>query len=187
MKVLILFATRYGATAGTAEEIARVLREEGFDVKVVNANKEKVQDISEYDVIIVGGGLQMGRWTGETEDFLKKFQRELAQKKVAIFVSSAMKSVFEREGKIEELEKIGKMYLEDKSAKYALKPIALGVFGGIVDYNNMGLFTRRAMSSMKTRFEAAGFKEEKPGVYDTRDWKEIHDWAKGLILKARYL
>jgi hypothetical protein len=77
--------------------------------------------------------------------------------------------------------------LEDKSAKYALKPIALGVFGGIVDYNKMGLFTRKAMSSMKTRFEAAGFKEEKPGVYDTRDWKEICDWAKGLVLKARYL
>ena len=47
MKTLIVYGTRYGATAGTSEEIAKVLREEGFDVKVVNAKKEKVKDISE--------------------------------------------------------------------------------------------------------------------------------------------
>ncbi|HLC00143.1 MAG TPA: flavodoxin domain-containing protein, partial [Candidatus Bathyarchaeia archaeon] len=59
MKTLIVYATRYGATAGTAEEIAKVLREEGFDVKVVNAKEEKIKDISEYELVVVGGGLQM--------------------------------------------------------------------------------------------------------------------------------
>jgi menaquinone-dependent protoporphyrinogen oxidase len=187
MKTLIVYATRYGATAGTAEEIAKVLREEGFDVKVVNAKEEKIKDITEYELVIVGGGLQMTRWTGETEDFLKKFQKDLAQKKVVIFVSSAMKSIYEREGKKEDLEKLRKTYLEDKAAKYALKPIAFGLFGGVIDYNKMGLIARKALGSLKTRFEAAGFKETKPGVYDTRDWKEICDWAKTLVLKARYL
>ena len=187
MKTLIVYATRYGATAGTTEEIAKVLREEGFDVKVVNAKDEKIKDISEYELVVVGGGLQMTRWTGETEDFLKKFQKDLAQKKVVIFVSSAMKSVLEREGKKEDLEKIRKTYLEDKAAKYGLKPIAFGLFGSIIDYNKMGLIARKTLGSFKTRFEAAGFKEIKPGVYDTRDWKEICDWAKNLVLKARYL
>jgi len=187
MKTLIVYATRYGATAGTAEEIAKVLREEGFDVKVVNAKDEKIKDISEYELVVVGGGLQMTRWTGETEDFLKKFQKDLAQKKVVIFVSSAMKSVLEREGKKEDLEKIRKTYLEDKAAKYGLKPIAFGLFGSIIDYNKMGLIARQTLGSVKTHFEAAGFKETKPGVYDTRDWKEICDWAKNLVLKARYL
>ncbi len=129
----------------------------------------------------------MGRWTDKTEDFLKKFQKELAQKKVAVFVSSAMKSVFEREGKMEELEKIRRTYFEEKMAKYGLKPIAVGLFGGVIDYSKMGLLTRKAMGSMKSRFEEAGFKEEKPGVYDTRNWDEIHDWTKKLVLKARYL
>lgn len=187
IKALIVYATRYGATAGTAEEIAKILREEGFDVKVANAKEEKIRNISEYELVIVGGGLQMGRWTGETDDFLKKFQKELAQKKVAIFVSSAMKSVGEREGKKEEIEKLRKMHLEDKPAKYNLKPIALGLFGGVIDYNKMGLIARKALGSIKTSLEAAGFKETKPGVYDTRDWKEICDWARALVLKARYL
>ena len=34
-----------GATKGTAEEIAKVLREENFDMKVVNAREEKIKEI----------------------------------------------------------------------------------------------------------------------------------------------
>ena len=104
MKTLIVYGTRYGATAGTSEEIAKVLKADGFDVKVVNSKEEKIKDIDPYDLIIVGSGLQFGKWTGEAEDFLKRFQKELAQKKVAVFVST-MKTVTEREGKTEELEK----------------------------------------------------------------------------------
>ena len=48
MKTLIVYGTRYGATAGTSEEIAKVLRDEGFDVRVVNAKEEKVDDISSH-------------------------------------------------------------------------------------------------------------------------------------------
>ena len=186
MKALIVYATRYGATAGTSEEIAKVLREEGLDVEIVNAKEKTINDISEYGLIVVGGGMQMTRWTGETEDFLKKFQKELVQKKVALFVSSAMKSVYEREGKKEELEKL-KVFLEDKAAKYALHPIALGLFGGILDYDKMGFIFRRALVSLKARFEAAGFKESKPGLIDTRDWDEIRNWARQLALKSRWL
>ena len=104
MQALIVYGTRYGATASTSEEIAKVLQSEGLDVKVINAKKEKIKDISPYDLIVVGSGLQMGKWTGEAEDFLKKFQQELPQKKVAIFISS-MKTMAEREGKEEDVAK----------------------------------------------------------------------------------
>jgi len=60
-KVLIVYGTRYGATEGTSEEIARVLRSEGLEVRVANAGKEKIKDISEYDLVIVGSGMQMAR------------------------------------------------------------------------------------------------------------------------------
>ena len=70
-KALIVYGTRYGATASTSEEIAEILRKEGFDVQVVNAKNDKVQDISEYELIIVGSGMQIDRWTGEAEGFLK--------------------------------------------------------------------------------------------------------------------
>ncbi len=126
MKTLIVYATRYGATALTSQEIAKILREENFEVKVVDAKKEKIKDISEFELVIVGGGLKMNRWTGESDDFLKNFQKDLAQKKVAIFVSSAMKSLFERQGKTEDLQKIKKSHLEDRGFEVPFAPDCFG-------------------------------------------------------------
>jgi menaquinone-dependent protoporphyrinogen oxidase len=184
LKALIAYATRYGGTTGTSEEIARILREEGFDVKMINTKEEKIKDISEYDLIVVGSGMQMGKWVREAEDFLERFQKDFEQKKVALFVST-LKSVPEREGKTEEVAKLRKVELEDKVAKYGLKPIALGFFGGVINYNKMGFLMRKTMGWLKPQLEKDGFKESEPGVYDLRDWDEIRNWAKELAQKTR--
>lgn len=184
MKALIVYATRYGATALTSQEIAKILREENFEVKVVDAKKEKIKDISEFDLVIVGGGLKMGKWTRESDDFLKDFQKDLTQKKVAIFVSSAMKSLFERQGKTEDLQKIKKSYLDDEALKYNLHPISLGLFGGVWDKDKMGFLFRRTLGVLIKQFDAVGFKETSPGFIDTRDLEEIHKWTEELAQKA---
>jgi menaquinone-dependent protoporphyrinogen oxidase len=182
-KALIVYGTRYGATESTSEEIAKVLQGEGLEVKVVNAKKEKVKDITPYDLIIVGSGMQMGKWTGEPENFVNHFRKELANKKVAIFISSAAQSLIEYEKKTEEIDKNRKQNLEAKAAKYNLQPISMVTFGGVWDFNKMNFLFRRTLSSFKPRIEAAGFKEINPGLYDTRDWNLIRAWAKELAAK----
>jgi menaquinone-dependent protoporphyrinogen IX oxidase len=184
MKTLIIYGTRYGATTGTSEEIAKVLREEGFNVKVANAKKEKIRDISEYELVIIGNGMRMGKWTGEADDFLKNFRKELDQKKLAIFVST-MKTVSEREGKKDDVEQMRKVALEDKVAQHNLHPIAFGFFGGVLDFNKMGFFFRRTMGFLKPQLQKDGFRETQPDIYDLRDWDEIRNWAKELARKAR--
>jgi len=184
MKVLIVYATRYGATAGTSEEIAKILREEGFEVRVVNAKEEKINDISGYELVVVGSGIQMGKWTSEAEGFLSKFSKDLEQKKLALFVSS-MKTVSEREGKTDDVTASRKTVLEDKVAEYNLHPVALGFFGGVINYNKMNFLFRRTMGFLKPQLEKDGFKEVQPGVYDLRNWDEIKSWAKELAEKAR--
>jgi menaquinone-dependent protoporphyrinogen oxidase len=184
-KAVIVYGTRYGATASTSEEIAKVLRGEGFEVKVADAKKEKIGDISEFDLVVVGSGMKIGKWTADPEKFLKKFQKELAKKKVAIFVSSAAQAILEHEEKTEEIEKARREYLEEKAAKYSLQPIAMSVLGGVWDYNKMGFFFKKTMSAFKQVIEAAGFKETEPEVYDTRDWDAIRSWAKEIAQKAR--
>jgi menaquinone-dependent protoporphyrinogen oxidase len=184
MKTLLVYGTRYGATATSAKEIARVLGEVGFDVKVTNAKEEKIKDLSPYELVVVGTGLQFARWTGEVEGFLKKHQKELAEKKVAIYVST-MKTVLEREGKTTQLIADRKMELDNKVAKYSFNPISLGFFGGIIDFNKMGFLTRKMGGSMKQRLEKAGFKEAAPGIYELRDWEEIRAWTKDLAFKVQ--
>jgi menaquinone-dependent protoporphyrinogen oxidase len=184
MKTLIVYGTRYGATAGTSDEIAKVLREQGFDVRVINAKNEKIKSISDYELVIVGSGMRMGKWTDEADGFLKKFQKELGQKKLAIFVST-MKTVSEREGKTEDVAKMRKAALEDKVVQYNLHPIALGFFGGVLDFNKMGFLFKRTMGFLKPQLEKDGFKETQPDLYDLRDWDEIRNWTKELARKAR--
>jgi len=183
LKVLIAYATRYGATASTAEEIAKVLQEEGINVKVTNVKEEKITDISEYDLIIVGSGMQMGKWTSDAENFISKFHKEFANKKLALFVST-MKSVSEREVKTEDVANMRKVSLEDKVSKYNLQPIALGFFGGVLDFNKMNFLMRRTMGFLKPQLEKDGFQEVQPGVYELRDWDEIRQWARDLATKA---
>lgn len=182
ISALIVYGTRYGATTSTSEEVAAVLRKEGVEVQVVNAKNEKVKDIAEYDLVIVGSGIQIFRWTGEPEDFLKKFQKELAKKKVALFVSAGAQAIAAREGKTEEVETARKKYLLEKAAKYNLQPISLGLFGGVYDFKKWPWWAGKAKPAAKQQLEAAGFKETN-GIYDTRDWNAIRNWAKELAAK----
>jgi menaquinone-dependent protoporphyrinogen oxidase len=180
-KALIVYGTRYGATASTSEEIAETLRREGMEVRVVNAKKESVKDIAGYDLIIVGSGIRINRWTSEPEKFLQQFHTELMNKKVALFVSSGGQAIAEHEGNQEKIAQGKRKYLDEKVAKYNLKPIALGLFGGIWDFNKWPWWAGKAIPSAKQALQSAGFMETKPGVYDTRDWNAIQSWAKSLV------
>ncbi|MFX1470767.1 MAG: flavodoxin domain-containing protein, partial [Promethearchaeota archaeon] len=145
LKVLIAYGTRYGATAGTADEISKIFQGEGFEAKVVNLKEEKVKDISEFELVIIGSGMRINMWTSKAKAFLKKFSSELKKKKVAIFVSSGGRALLEYKGEHEEIGRMTKKYLEDKASKYDLNPISMTMFGGIWDYNQMGKFSKKAM------------------------------------------
>ena len=179
---LIVYGTRFGATAGTSEEIAKVLRDEGFDVRLVNAKEEKVGDIAGYELVIVGSGILINKWASEPEDFLRRFQGELAGKKVALFVSCGSASQSPA-GKPEAVAEARTKYLEDKAAQYNLRPVALGFFGGVYDYNNKPWWAGMFMEAGRKEIMASGAKETKPGFYDTRDWDAIRSWARELAQK----
>ncbi len=184
-KALIVYGTRYGTTADTSKIIADVLCQEGFEVRVVNANRDKVESIREFELVIVGSGIRMGRWTKEPEKFLEKFQKELPKKKVALFVCcGGANPLKDGEEKTKEMEDSKRKYLEDKAVQFNLNPIGLGFFGGIYDFNKMSWFLRKTMSGLKPKLEEAGFKETKNGVYDTRDLNAIRNWAKEVAQTA---
>jgi menaquinone-dependent protoporphyrinogen IX oxidase len=183
-KALIIYGTRYGAAASTSEEIAKVFRQEGLEVRVVNAKEEKVNNIIDCDLVVVGSGILINKWTSEPEKFLKKFQKELARKKVVLFVCCGSASQALNEEKPDIAVRARRKYLEEKAAKYNLQPVALGFFGGVYNYNKEPWWAKKAMEAERPKIEAA-YKETQPGVYDTRDWNAIRSWAKELAQKAK--
>jgi menaquinone-dependent protoporphyrinogen oxidase len=184
VKALIVYGTRYGATEMTANEIGDVFRGEGLDAKVVNLKDEKVNDVADYGLVVVGSGIQIGKWTKEPEKFLKKHQKELANKKVALFVCCGAAQPIDEKGKDEtKMEEANTKYRNEKAAKYGLQPVALGFFGGVYNFNRVSRLFRAFMSSIKPQLEAAGVPETEPGLYDTRDINNIRGWAKELAQK----
>ena len=182
-KALIVYGTRYGAAASTSEEIAKTLRQKEIQVEVANAKQQKIKDVSQYDLVIVGSGIQINRWTSEPEKFLKKFQTRLASKKLALFVCCGSAT---DKAKPELAEHARRKYLEEKAAKYNLQPVSLGLFGGIYNYNNMPWYAKKAMNADRPRVEAA-YKETELGMYDTRDHDAIQAWTEELAKKASIL
>ena len=184
-KALIVYGTRYGATAMTSEEIADVFHREGLDVRVVNLKDEKVKDITDYELVVVGSGIQIGKWTKEPEKFLKKHQKDLAKKKVALFVCCGAARPIDEEGKDKtKMQESKTKYLDEKVAKYGLQPVALGFFGGVYNFNRVSWLFKKFMSSVKPQLEAAGVPETEPGLYDTRDIAAIRSWAEELAQKV---
>jgi menaquinone-dependent protoporphyrinogen oxidase len=182
---LIAYGTRYGATAETSEEIGKILRDGGFETKIANVKEEKIRDITPYDLIIVGSGMRMGKWVNEPKDFLKQFQKELNNKKLAIFVSS-MQTFAEQLGKTQEEGACSAQEATEKIVTDCnLKPIMIGIFGGVINYNKMGFIERKMMGFIKPQLEKDGVKETEPGLYDMHNWDEIRSWAKELSAKAK--
>lgn len=175
MKALVAFGSRYGSSAEIAEEIEKVMENEGVTVNLVNLRKNKLDDINHYELIVVGSGIKMGKWTKEPLKFLNKNKSALQDKKVALFVSCG--APLEGEEKVDEAREL---YLE-KVAKENLsgEPVSMGLFGGVFDPNaNHGLMYKMAMKMTKKGFEEKGVDTSKR--YDYRDWDEIRDWARRL-------
>lgn len=85
-RTLIAYASRGGVTREYSEIIAEVLRGiYGHEVKLVDIKKNKSPHISDYDNIILGTGVRIGRVYKEGLGFLKN---DFGEKKVAVFLSS---------------------------------------------------------------------------------------------------
>jgi menaquinone-dependent protoporphyrinogen IX oxidase len=122
-KTLIVFGTRYGATAAVAQEIARVFEEQfGLSVELVDLSRQKIRVITAYDNIVIGSGIKTGRWVGKAKRFLK---RDFKGKKLAVFVCSR------RAGEPDSYAYALENYVTKVLSKYLKgRPVACEAFGG---------------------------------------------------------
>jgi menaquinone-dependent protoporphyrinogen oxidase len=174
MKALIVYGTRYGTATEIAEEIAKVLEDEKADVDLVNIWEKKDLDVTPYDLVIVGSGIKMGKWTKASINFLNKNKDSLAKRKIALFVTCGAandeKTVAEGQEK----------YLDNVVINNLInKPIATGLFGSVYDPNaKHGLIFKVVNRSIKKELEKQDKDPSKR--WDYRNWDEIRAWAKNL-------
>jgi menaquinone-dependent protoporphyrinogen oxidase len=177
MKALIVYGTRSGATKGIADEIAKALTEKGYTATVANAKESKGVDVKAYDLVVVGSSVWATWWSGAAKGFLRRNQRVLAGKKVALFSSGlAGNDPAQMDYANQSIAKVAANYPE-------LKPLALAYFGGYIDFNSGNFFIKMVSKAMKEDFAKKGVDTSKP--YDGRNLPAVHQWALELADKAR--
>ena len=85
IRVLVAYATKYGATKEIAQRMGEVLRQAGFNADVLPV--DRVKDLSPYKAIVVGSAVYVGRWRKKAVKFLKVNQKILAERMVWLFSS----------------------------------------------------------------------------------------------------
>ena len=152
-RILVAYATKHGSTTEVAEEIAAELRADGADVDIRQARA--VRDLDPYEAVILGAPLYMGRWHGDARGFLKRFDRELADRPLAVF---ALGPVKEDGSDVEGAQR----QLDAAVAKVRVKPVDVVLFAGALNPERLPFPLNRMARS------------------DVRDWIRIRAWARGV-------
>ena len=84
-RILVAYATKYGATTEIAEKIGQVLQEAGLPTDVQNV--QEVNDLTSYGAVVLGSAVYIGSWRKEAAKFLQDNEQALAERPVWLFSS----------------------------------------------------------------------------------------------------
>jgi menaquinone-dependent protoporphyrinogen oxidase len=160
-KVLVAYATKYGATAGIAEKIGEVLSRAGLSTEVLPV--DDVSDLTPYEAVVLGSAVYIGQWRKEAARFLEANEETLAGKPVWLFSSGPT-----GEGDPVELMKGWRFPGAQQEVADRIAPHDITIFHGAVDTKKLSFAERLILKGVKA---PAG---------DFRDWEAIASWASAI-------
>ena len=160
-KILVAYATKYGATGEIADKVGEVLQGTGFQVDV--SPVDRVQDLTSYGAVVLGSAVYIGKWRKEAVKLLKENQEALAERQVWLFSSGPL-----GEGDPVEL-------LDGWSLPTSLQPIVdriqprdIAVFHGHLNPEKLNFLEKWMLKNIQSP------------VGDFRDWEAITSWAETI-------
>jgi menaquinone-dependent protoporphyrinogen oxidase len=168
MKILVAYASKYGATKGIAERIAEGLRAAGQAAEA--RPMQAAGDLAGYDAFVVGSAAYIGSWLKEATEFVRSHQAVLATKPVWLFSSGPLgNEATDAQGRDQRVAAEPKEFAEFKQT---INPLGLQMFFGALDPGRLGFRDRaiRTLPAGRALLPAGDF----------RDWKEIDAWAASI-------
>lgn len=151
--ILVTYGTKHGSTIEVAEAIATALRG-GYEVDVAAA--ADVWALDDYSAVVLGGALYMGRLHQDAAGFLKRHRDVLKEIPLAVFAMGP-KTMAE-----DDVAASRKQLDHALAAVPELTPVAVAIFGGVVDPSKLRFPFKRMPAS------------------DARDWDAIGAWSREL-------
>jgi menaquinone-dependent protoporphyrinogen oxidase len=168
VKVLVAYASKYGATQGIAERIVGTLNAAGHHAEarpIADAG-----DLGGLDAVVVGSAAYMGHWLKGAAEFVRRNSNALAARPVWLFSSGPLGTkTTDAEGR--DL-RVGAVPGEIAELRSAISARDHRVFFGALDPRKLVLGHRlvRALPAGRALLPEGDF----------RDWPEIEAWARQI-------
>ena len=170
MRVLVAYASCYGATQGIAERIAALLRQQGMEVTLKAA--KQAGNPAEYDAAVIGSAAYYFHWMRPAKKFVRRNSKVLASRPVWLFSSGPLGTKAKDDQGRDFCE-----FLEPKEIaefRETVKPRDHKVFFGAMDAGKLG-FWHRLVYKMPANRDNALFPQG-----DFRDWAAITAWTDSI-------
>lgn len=146
MNTLIVYATKHGCSESCAMMLCKQLT---GNVELYNLKEKRVPVLAEYDRVIIGGSIHMGKIQKEVHDFCTKNMDILLDKKIGLFVCGML---FEKAD-----EELNNSFPKELSTR----AIAKEFFGGDYRFNRMNYLDRLVVKQVaKVNNDISQIKEE---------------------------
>lgn len=161
-KVLVVYGTKSGCTAGIAATIGETLAEEGLTADVVPA--EDGPDPADYDAVVVGSGIRVAQWHGAAKEWVHAHAADLKERPVAMFTCCLTVATDS-----EDTEKMAEVraYTDTIIEESGVTPVDLGLFAGWNEPKRFSLPERLVLKMLKAP------------VGDFRDSAAVAEWTRG--------
>lgn len=167
MRVLIVYASRSGATREIAERIACILLRLRLETTVQPA--QRADDPAGYDVAVIGSDTYYSRWMKPATKFVRRYRDALANRPVWFFSSGSLGS--EANSAQDGGTHAVAQPKEIAEFSQTVKLRGHHVFIGALDPNKLG-FTDRIRLKLAANRDKVLFP-----VGDFRDWNDVEAWA----------
>jgi menaquinone-dependent protoporphyrinogen oxidase len=169
MRVLVVYASAYGATKGIAERIANTIRGEQLEVDLHPADDPIRLDAATYDAFVIGSAVHAGHWLKSATRFVQAHEQVLKEAPVWLFSSGPIgdKSIGEPQPDPRDIDDI----------RDVLNVRDHVVFGGAfdpttADLERVGWIERQ----FSTHFLPVG---------DWRNWEDIENWSRQIAAAVK--
>lgn len=173
MRMLIVYASRYGQTRKVAERIASSAKAEGVETHVWEVSTLP-HDVAPHscDMVVLAGAVYFGKFSKALEHFATGQRSNLARvRSVFVAVSNAASSA---EGR-DTADSDARAFI----GRTGWVPDAIELVAGGEPYTKYGFFTRWMMVRYAKKF--GGRKVDTSRDYEFTDWSEVDRFTHVLI------
>ena len=169
-RIALVYGTAEGQTGRIAAFLGESIRAYGSDVDIVDLKRSDLPRLEDYDGVIVGASIHMGKHEGYVADFVRR-NRAVMDRLPSAFFSVSLAA----HGDVDNAER----YVEEFERETGWRPGRVAMFGGALLYTQYGFVKRRVLRKIAKDKGNLATDTSRDWVYT--EWDGVSRFAEDLL------